>query len=188
MAGMSEQELIRLAQSGDAGAFGRLYESYADPIYAFIYYKTHHRETAEDLTSRVFMKALEHIGSLTPAERAFRPWIYTIARNAVIDHYRTRREHADISDAWDIAGDDDIPRDAELRMRLATVQEYLKQLDPVQRDIVLLRVWQDLPYEQIAAIVGKTPDNCKMIFSRVVRRMRADLAVLLALALIRLHL
>ncbi|MCC6934078.1 MAG: sigma-70 family RNA polymerase sigma factor [Candidatus Yanofskybacteria bacterium] len=188
MADLSELELIRAAQSGDAGAFGRLYERYADPVYVFIYYKTHHRETAEDLTSRVFLKALEHVDSLTPAEQAFRPWIYTIARNTVIDHYRTRRDHADISDAWDLAGDDDIPRDAELRMRLATVQEYLKQLDPVQRDIVLLRVWQDLPYDQIAAIVGKTPENCKVIFSRVVRRMRADLAVLLAMAIIRLHL
>ena len=187
MTEQSESSLISQAQSGKPDAFGVLYERYVDQIYAFIYFKTHHRETAEDLTSKVFMKALEHIARLRAEEGSFRPWIYTVARNTVIDHYRTRRDHADIEDAWDITSDDDISRDAELRMKLAKVQEYIGELTGVQRDVVLLRVWSDLPYEQIARIVGKSPDNCKVIFSRAVRMLRADLAVLLAVAILRLY-
>lgn len=184
---LSEKELIRQAQAGDADAFGALYEKYADPVYRFVYWKTRHRETAEDITARVFMKALEAVGSLEPSESAFRPWVYTIARNAVTDHWRTHRQHADIEDAWDIAADDDVARDAEARMRLEKVRGYLEQLDAVQRDVVLLRVWHDLPYADIARIVGKSPDNCKVIFSRAVKRMRADVGVLLALTLLRFH-
>jgi RNA polymerase sigma-70 factor (ECF subfamily) len=185
MAGHSEQELITLVQGGDASAFGALYEKYADVVYAFVYWKVQHRETAEDITSRTFMKALKSIRSLEAADGAFRPWVYTIARNTVVDHWRTRHEHADIDDVWDLAGNEDIPRDADARLRLAGVQKYLHQLDAVQRDVVLLRVWGDLSYEEIGRIIGKRPDNCKVIFSRAVRKMRIDLAVLLAMALIR---
>jgi RNA polymerase sigma-70 factor (ECF subfamily) len=180
-----ELELIRQTQSGQTAAFGGLYESYVDRIYAFILYKTHHRETAQDITSRVFVKALENISDLKAENGAFQRWVYTIARNAVIDHYRTLKKTTDIEDVWDLSSDDDIARDAELKNELSRVSEYLKELDPVQRDVVMLRVWQDMPYAEIAAIVGKSPDNCKVIFSRAIRRLRADLAVLLAMALIR---
>jgi RNA polymerase sigma-70 factor, ECF subfamily len=181
----SEKRIIEQIQSGNTDGFAQLYERYVDQVYAFVYWKTQHRETAEDITSRTFIKALQGISSIKADDNAFRPWVYTIARNTIIDHWRTRRDHSDIDDAWDLAGDEDIARDADLRQRLGQVQEYLKHLDTVQRDIVLLRVWGDMTYEDIAKIVGKRADNCKVIFSRAVRRLRADLAVLLAMALIR---
>jgi RNA polymerase sigma-70 factor (ECF subfamily) len=131
------------------------------------------------------MRALESIGSLKSAEGQFRPWVFTIARNAVIDHYRTVRHHADIADAGDIAGPDDTSREVQARMRLARVTEYLGKLDEVQREVVILRVWSDLPYAEIARITGKSADNCKVIFSRAVRKMRVDIAALLLLAVVR---
>jgi RNA polymerase sigma-70 factor (ECF subfamily) len=182
-----ERALIAEIQAGTPAAFAVLYERYVEQIYTFIYYKTHHRQTAEDLTSMAFIKALAGIGSLRAADDSFRPWIYTIARNTVIDHYRTHRQHADIADVWDLAGDDDIARDAELKRQLSGVQEYLKDLDPVHRDVILLRVWQEMSYAEIAPIVGKSPEHCKVIFSRAIRKLRADLAVLLAMAVIRLY-
>jgi RNA polymerase sigma-70 factor (ECF subfamily) len=182
---LNETDLIHRAQRGDADAFGALYGQYADAVYAFVWSKTHHRETAEDLTAQSFTKALEHIGSLTAGANAFRPWVYTIARNTVIDHYRTHRQHRDIEDAWDLASGDDVARDAAARMQLARVRELLEGMDPVQRDVVLLRVWSDLPYADIAAIVGRTPEHCKVIFSRVARKLRTELALLLLLVLPR---
>lgn len=182
---LNEQHLIRRAQRGDADAFGALYRHYADAVYAFVWSKTHHRETAEDLTAQTFTKALEHIASLTAAANAFRPWVYTIARNTVIDHYRTHRQHSDIDDAWDLASTDDVARDAAARMQLARVRELLEGMDQVQRDVVLLRVWSDLPYADIAAVVGRTPEHCKVIFSRVAKRLRTELALLLLMVLPR---
>lgn len=180
-----EAQLVALAQGGDAAAFGTLYERYADAVYRFVYWKVRHRETAEDLTARAFTKALEYLKSLKAADEAFRPWVFTIARNGVTDHFRTAKQHADIADAPDLAGPDDVARDADARMRLKRVQGYLAQLDELQRDIVMLRVWSDLPYADIAVITGKSADNCKVIFSRAVKKMRVDLAALLALLLVR---
>jgi RNA polymerase sigma-70 factor (ECF subfamily) len=180
-----EAHRIRQVQSGDTDAFGVLYSAYVSQIYAFIWSKTHHRETAEDLTSQTFSKALEHIGSLAASPSAFRPWIYTIARNAVIDRYRTHRQHADIEDAWDLASDEDVARDAAARIQLEKVRALLDGMDQVQRDVVLLRVWSDLPYAEIAAIVGRTPEHCKVIFSRVARKLRTELALLLLMVLSR---
>lgn len=180
-----EAQLVTSAQRGEAAAFGTLYDRYADALYRFVFWKVRHRETAEDITAKAFTKALENIGSLTPADEAFRPWVFTIARNAVIDHFRTAKHHSDITEAWDIAGPDDTAREVEARMRLKKVQEYLNLLDDTQREVVMLRVWSDLPYAEIAAITGKSADNCKVIFSRAVKKMRVDLAALLVLLAVR---
>lgn len=182
---VDEAILISQAQAGNPDAFGALYDAYAQQIYAFIWSKTHHRETAEDLTSHTFSKALEHIASLSATSNAFRPWIYTIARNTVIDRYRTHRQHADIEDAWDIASDEDVARDAAARIQLGKVRVLLEGMDHVQRDVVLLRVWSDLPYAEIATIVGKTPEHCKVIFSRVAGKLRTELGLLLLIVLPR---
>lgn len=175
----SDAELIHAAQSGDADAFGALYERHLADVYRFVAWKVQHRETAEDITSRAFLNAFDHIGSVSADDTSFRPWIFTIARNAVVDYFRTARSHADIADAWDIAAPDDIARDAEARMLLEKVRKLVAGMDAVQRDVVLLRVWHDLPYAEISRIVGKTPEHCKVIFSRVAKSLRTELAVLL---------
>ena len=82
--------------------FGKLYDQHVKKIYEFIYFKTHHKETAEDLTSVTFMKALSNIESFDEKKASFKTWLYRIARNTVIDHYRMKRETADLEDAWDL--------------------------------------------------------------------------------------
>lgn len=177
-----ETQLISASHAGDRDALGTLYDRYIRQVYEFIYYKTQHRETAEDITSMVFLKAVEHIRSLRAEEHAFRPWIFRIARNAVIDHWRTRRQHANIEDIWDVPSDVDVGRDAETRFQLERVQKHLQGLDATQRDVVLLRAWSGLTYQEIAPIVGKTPENCKVIFSRVAARLREQILVAMLLA------
>lgn len=100
-----QAKLIQLkkCQKGELEAFGFLYDNYIKKIYDFIYYKTHHQETAEDLTNATFMKALENIRKFNLQEAYFPAWLYKIARNTVIDHYRTQKNHNNIDDAWDIA-------------------------------------------------------------------------------------
>lgn len=180
---MSEKDLIQRCQNGDSAAFAELYDRHIRRIYDFIYYKTHHKQTAEDLTSETFLKALERIGQCDP-DRPFGPWLYTIARNTVIDHYRKARPTKDIDDIWDIASGEDIVSDSETRERVAELRELLKELPSVQRDIVILRVWQGLSYKEIAEVVGKSEDNCKVIYSRTLRSLRGNMSPALALFLL----
>lgn len=166
-----EKSIIMACRAGDSERFGELYERYINRIYAYIYYRTHHKETAEDLTSVAFFKALASIIMCDP-EKPFAPWIYRIAHNTVVDHYRRLKKDARMEDAWDITDDTDIDYDADTRRAIAEVKKYMAHLTPDQRNIVILRVWEDLPYQQIAAVMGKTEESCKVAFSRAVGRLR----------------
>lgn len=182
----NEQTYVRKVQSGDSAGFGVLYDFYIDKIYRFIYYKTFSKESAEDLTSEVFTKAFEKIHSYDNAKGPFGAWLYRIARNAVIDHYRTRKAHVPIDDMFDIASDDRTIEQKDAVMALEKVSEYLKTLTPKQREIITLRIWEERSYREIAEIVGGTEASVKMAFSRSIRDVRehcgtSGLALLYAL-------
>jgi len=164
--------LVQRFQGGDKAAFAELYDFFLRPIYNFIYYKTHHKETAEDLTSLTFTKALDKILSFDSTKGPFSAWLYQIARNIVIDHYRTNRSHSDIEDVWDLNDGSDVIRDIDARNQLEKVKKYLQELTSEQRDIVIMRVWQDMSYAEIAASLGKSEASCKMAYSRAIHRLR----------------
>lgn len=163
---------VKRCQTGDVDAFGVLYDRYLDKIYRFIYYKTFHREVAEDLTSEVFMRALEKIETVDPDRGSFSTWLYQIARNRVIDHYRTNRTHEDVDDLFDLGVDERTPETLDAIRQLDAVTEYLSTLSGKQREIIILRVWEEKSYKEIAEIVGGTEDSVKMNFSRSIRTLR----------------
>lgn len=171
----NEQLIITACQRGDFSDFGELYDAYIKKIYDFVYYKTHHQETAEDLTSITWTKVIERIGKYDPGKGTFQSWLYRIAQNTVIDHYRTKKHESSIDDAWDIASSDDIERDAHARAALEKVQAHLCQLTSIQRDILVMRLWQSMSYREIAEIVGKSEANAKMIASRALSQLRTTM-------------
>ena len=184
---MDERAAIQASADGDTARFAELYDAYVRKIYDFIYYKTHHKETAEDLTSETFFKALEHIRDFDQS-RPFRAWLYTIAHNTVRDHYRTARPTLDVDDVWDLPAEDNTIRDNETKRALAEVQKHLYKLSGIQRDILILRLWQDLSYKEIAEIIGKSEANSKMIYSRAIAQLRdAVPAGVFAVLLVALH-
>lgn len=182
-----EKAIIKACVQGDTARFAELYDAYVRAIYDFIYYKTHHKETAEDLTSETFFKVLKNIGQFDQS-RSFRAWLYSIAHNAVIDHYRASRPTIDIDDVWDLPAEDNMVRDSETKRALTEVQKHLGALSSIQRDILILRLWQDLSYKEIAEIVGKSEANSKMIYSRAIAQLRAAVPTsVFALLLATIH-
>ncbi|MEX0931184.1 MAG: sigma-70 family RNA polymerase sigma factor [Candidatus Paceibacterota bacterium] len=171
-----EKKLIEKIRMGDHSAFGMFYDHYVSRIYNFIYYKTHHKETAEDITSQTFYQALANIAQLD-TNRSFSPWLYQIARNLVTDHYRkqSHRNHSDIEDVWDTSVADagiTIELDTDVKLTFEALKKHLDGLAPHEREVVMLRVWDELPYKEIAKIVGKSEGACKMSFSRSVALLR----------------
>lgn len=182
-----EARIINECQNGNLKQFGLLYDAYAQKIYRFIYYKTHHTGTAEDLTSIAFMKVLEGIGSFNPNKGTFSSWLYQIARNTVTDHWRKAKPTVDIEDVWDLTDDTDIVRDVDIAMKSKQVRAAMAALQPRQREIITLRLWQDLSYKEIAEITGSTEGAAKMLFSRTVKELRETmpLAAFLSLLLLK---
>jgi RNA polymerase sigma-70 factor (ECF subfamily) len=181
-----EQALIDKCQNGNLRYFSEIYDLYIKKIYEFIYFKTHHKQIAEDLTSQTFLKSLENINKYDFKKGKFSSWLYAVARNTVIDHYRTQKHDLNIEDAWDLSSDDDIVSDAENKEKIKKLKTHLKKLTGDQRDVIILRVWDNMSYKEISEIIGKSEANCKMIFSRATEKIRKEqiFAVLLCLLLI----
>ncbi|MFH1451160.1 MAG: RNA polymerase sigma factor [bacterium] len=170
----NEKEIILACQSGKMERFAEIYDLYVKKIYGFIYCKTFHRETAEDLTSETFLKALRGISKFKD-EGNFSSWVYQIARNTVIDYYRCRKTAVNIDDVWDLGEDVDIEGSLDQKAKLLEVKKYLAVLPSIQRDIVLMRIWQEMSYQEIADAVGKTEENCRVIFSRTLSKLRSTM-------------
>jgi len=179
---MADDELmiVARAQQGDRENFGLLYDRYVKKIYDFIYFKTNHKETAEDLTILVFAKALDNI-SVFQNTGKFSAWLYRIARNTVIDHYRGLKKDINIEDVWDLSEHKDIALDIDVKNKLQEVKKYLSRLSSEQRDLIVMRVWQDMSYREIATVLGKTEAGCKMNFCRLMKNLRSEILLILSI-------
>lgn len=169
---VSDEIYIQRFKSGESTAFGELYDRYSKKIYRYVYYKIFNKEVTEDIVSDVFYKALERIDSYDPKKGLFSAWLYRIARNTVIDKYRMKRETVDIEDIFDLGEDERTEEKLDAEATLKKISKYLETLTPKQREIVILRVWEEMSYKEIAEIVGGTEGSVKMTFSRTIREVR----------------
>ncbi len=173
---MQDRDIARL-QNGDLDAFGDLYERYADKIYSFLFYKTFDKEVAEDLTADTFLKAFKNRQSFhgnTAAE--FSSWLYTIAYNNSVDHFRTHKPTDEIDEsAEDLGFTEDTATQIDAKSKLDEILSFLDTLEKDQKDIIIMRLWDDLSYQEIAEITGKTPDNCRKIVSRVLAQIQSNI-------------
>ena len=177
---MNEQDAIARCVQGDMSAFGVLYDLYIEKIYRFIYYRTHHKQTAEDLTSVVFTKAFSKFSSFDPSA-PFAAWLFRIARNAVIDNHRTHKLTSDLAEAFDVSDDTNIEADYQTKEQLRKVWEYLKLLTPDQRDLITMRLWDGLSYSEIASVTGKSEATLRVNFSRLIVKMQKEIIIALIL-------
>lgn len=180
----AELSHVLACQRGEMDHFDPLYSMHVEAIYKYLYRRTLVKEVAEDLTSITFIKALEGIKSFKANKGELRAWLYRIARNALIDHYRNNASKTvGIESVWDLAGSFDSTLDAERSIDAKKLHEALKKLNASQREIVLLRIWEGLSYKEIADLTGKSEGNCKVLFSRSVTELRKHLPTFLLLIL-----
>lgn len=172
---LNEKQIISSCQKGEYTDFGLLYDNYVKKIYDFIYFKTYHKETAEDLCSLSFIKALENINTFNFSKGSFNSWLYRIAQNTVIDYFRTKKKEINIDDVWDLSDKTDFAYDLENKLQLEELQKYLKSIKSPRRDIVIMRIWQQLSYKEIAEITQMSEANCKMIYSRTMSALKTQM-------------
>lgn len=187
MSPLEQASLLQEAQHGNKEAFAALYTSFVKPIFRFVYYKTHHQETAEDLVAHIFTKALANLKTCEPSKGTFSTWLYQIARHTVVDHYRTQKQTVDIEDAWDIKNPDDLLGQVAVQIEFARLKKYLQHLSGEQRDIITMRIWQELSYAEIAAILSKSEASCKMSFGRAIKQLQQVMPLSVFVALLLFH-
>lgn len=161
-------DLVTRARAGDRQAFGLLYDRFVQDVYRFLLSKTRRAEEAQDLTSITFTKALDKISSFSPQRTAsFRAWIFTIAHRAFLDSTRSRnRTDSPLEATHEPASHESPERDTEHALLRAEIARALAHLSDIQRETILLRVWHDCSFAEIAQILGKSEAATKMHMKR----------------------
>ncbi len=173
-----EQQLIEEAKSGNAEAFGILYNQYMPQIYRFVMLRVgSNREEAEDLTHEVFVHAWQNIP--TYSERGFplSSWLYQIARNRIIDHFRTKKSNVPLDDyAASEEVDTAFGPDVDVTLALERVQEAIRKLGEEQQTVLIMRFVEDRPTSEVARVLGKTEGAVRLVQHRALRALRDVLA------------
>jgi RNA polymerase sigma-70 factor (ECF subfamily) len=172
-----EEQLIRSAVGGDSSAFGSLYDRYQPAIYRFIVVKVGSREEAEDITHHVFLSAWTKVRTYKHRGHPFSSWLYQIARNMVIDHYRSRKDDVSL-DRLDPESSI-IPAvaqsDLSITLQLEKVHRAVKELKPDYQDVIILRFIEDLPLKEAAAILKKSEGAVKLAQHRAIKELKKKL-------------
>lgn len=164
--------LLDKACRGDEGAFSQLYQAYFEKIYKFLYYRVNHKETAEDLTEDVFIKAYQNITNLQNVN-LFEGWLFQIARNRLIDHYRSKKQTVDLDEVIEILEYEDTTVDVlDLESKQKILLELLKELTTEQRQVIRLKFFEDLSNSEIASLINKTEVAVRVIQHRAMARLK----------------
>lgn len=161
-------------KKGDRRAAAKLYDELLPKAYGFFFTRTGHREVAEDLSQDIFLKLIEKIESFDETRGRFVVWFWQMARNMLVDHYRTKKEtpfsHFEETDVeamavYEMPNTDD-------RIRYQKVQRFLKDLSEDERDLFELRYVTELPYREIARLLQKSEGALRVAALRVKEKIK----------------
>ena len=168
-----EQKLVERAKEGESSAFGLLYDYYLPKIYRFVLIKVGQREEAEDITHLTFLKAWESIDRYSYRGYSFGSWLYRIARNVVVDHYRGAPIQISLEDANEPESDEPLPgHDLDTKVEYAKVMRALSKLGTLEQDVIIMRFVDDLPIRDVAEAVGKSEGAVKLVQHRAMKKLK----------------
>jgi len=170
-----ERGLLERASRADPEAIGALYDRYVVRIYNYIYHRVGQADLAEDLTSQVFARMLEAIREGRAWRTSFSGWIYRIAHNLVIDHYRRRGRAAfvELEEASPLISDEADPlRKVEARLESEHLRAALGKLTEEQAEVIALRFLDEFSIAEVAAMMNKTEGAIKALQYRAVLALR----------------
>lgn len=167
-----ELELILQVQQWDLDSFTPLYEKYFQKIYSFALMKSNWNvQVAEDATATTFMKAFENINKFSAEKEgsSFSAWIYSIAYNSLLDILK-RKESEHIDEKTSISEDTDYVDYFQKHVQAEQILAYLEDLGTDKKDLFVLRIWNNLSYNEIATIIWKRSSTCRKDFSKLVKK------------------
>jgi RNA polymerase sigma-70 factor, ECF subfamily len=172
------RELVARGQQGDRDALEELYLIHFDRIYSYLHVSVGNRHDAEDLTTQTFLKMLEKIGSFKWQSAPFSAWLFRIAHNLAMDHFRSRRRWQPEEEVPEPPGDAE--PSAELRAMQTIGREsmlkLIERLSPEQQQVLTLKFVFNLPNAEVAAILDKTEGAIKSLQHRALVSLQKQIA------------
>ena len=174
---LDDKALVDLA-ADDKEAFGELYERYLLRMYNYIYYRTGNTHDAEDLTAKLFHRAMSHIGRYVEKGVPFQAWLYRIAHNLVANWHRDqgRRKIIALDDFVAHSLQSEAPdRWAEEQEERQHLMEAVRRLPEDRQQLLLLKFIEQLSNAEIGEIMGRTEGAIKSLYHRTLLALREDL-------------
>jgi RNA polymerase sigma-70 factor (ECF subfamily) len=166
--------LVDRAKQGDANAFGQIFDRFQPEIVRYLTHRTSNAEVAEDLAQQVFLKAWQAIPRYEHRGAPFRAWLYRMAHNQMVDHFRARRITVDVADI-------ELPQEPEaenfvLRQELhAELKVALERLSEDHRQVLVLRFLMEKSAREIGDIMGRKEVTVRGLQMRALQALRAEI-------------
>jgi RNA polymerase sigma-70 factor, ECF subfamily len=177
-----EAELVRRAGS-DAAAFGELYERHVKRIYNYIYYRTGNHHDAEDLTERVFQRALRHVDSYEDKGVPFSAWLYRIAHNLVANWHRdrSRKPLVPLDERLFVARTGGQPENRAIdREEIEVLMTCVRRLPEDRQQLLILKFVERMSNAEIGEVMGRTEGAIKSLYHRTLNALRDEVGAALA--------
>lgn len=173
---ISDKILVEKAKKGNREAFGELYLKYLDAIYRYVFFRVNQdAQTAEDLSEVVFFKAWQKIGDYIDQGVSFRSWLYKIAHNTVIDHYRTEKKTTGFKEEL-INTNDNILEEFERKIETAVLMKAVNKLSDQQKQIITMKFIEGLSNKELSEVLNKKEESIRALQFRALKKLKEVLS------------
>jgi RNA polymerase sigma-70 factor, ECF subfamily len=172
------RKLVDQAQQGDRAALEELYLIHFDRIYSYLHMSVGSKHDAEDLTTQTFMKMLESIGRFRWQSAPFSAWLFRIAHNLAMDHFRARRRWQPEADVPEPPGEAEPSAELEAMQSIGrqSMLELIEKLSPEQQQVLTLKFVFNFPNADVAKILDKTEGAIKSLQHRALASLQKQIA------------
>ena len=175
---LSDDQVLTRAVAGDQEAFSLLYTRHVTKIFNYIYYRTGSVYDAEDLTEKVFFRAMHHISRYRDQGLPFSAWLYRIAHNLVANWHRdnSRKREIPLEEGVLSAGKSEHPENELLQLEeRERLMKLIRVLPPERQELLILKFVDHLSNAEIGQIMGRTEGAVKSLYHRTLLSMRSEM-------------
>ena len=174
----AQAQLVARAKQGDERAISQLYRQYAPGIYGYLASRVGDPALADDLTSEVFLRALEGLSRFEERGVPLSAWLYRIAHDRMVDHVRRQARRPTTSlDSVRAPAQDALDETVEARLRMDQIAQAMKHLTAEQQQVILLRFAAGFKLREVAYVMDKSAAAVKMLQLRALTRLRQAVAL-----------
>src|ERR671936_276423 len=172
------RRLVEQAQQGDEEALEQLYLLHFDRVYSYLHMSVGNRHDAEDLTTQTFLKMLEAIGRFRWRSVPFSAWLFRIAHNVAMDHFRATRRWQPEEVVPEPPGSEEASAEEEAMQSIGrtSMLELIEDLSPDQKQVLTLKFVFDFSNAEAAAVLGKTEGAIKSLQHRALTTLHKQIS------------
>jgi RNA polymerase sigma-70 factor (ECF subfamily) len=173
---LPDAELITRAKRGETESFGQLYERYVDQIFRYVRTRVSDDQDAEDLTENIFVRSYESLETYEERGWAYSAFLYQVARNLLVDHYRQPKAEQALDDSEPLeAGEPGLEERLTDQEDVVRIKGAMIRLPDDYQEIIRLRILLDLPTSTAAEWMDRSEGAARVLLHRALKALRQEL-------------